>query len=427
MKFDSKDNIYVSYSDTLLPLFEGKCKLIKSTDNGETWIDLTGNLPFSFKFFDIAYEDVDVIYATSIYSDKLCYSIDRGANWEVVVTDIINFGVGSSVEIFAIALNGFLFMKVYDEQYQKPQALLRSENGGRTWIKIISEIENLYVRGLTFGKNGEVLVATTATSVDRKDNLFFSQNYGDSFQLVRTNIRQIYCNFTLFHITNEFLYFTDGTGINRSSDKGTNWEFISEGLYFRSPKTILSNSKGELFIAHEYGISKSDDKGETWYDAFTNIKDYDEISFMTINNQDRLYYVNYLDMIYYSAEPTPVESLSDGDNYKDAVISPNPASDFINITVGTRHAESLQPGIDRRVNPTVDDAAYIRIYDIYGELVMTVGQTPPSDQTNLTHEQDNPTLALSLQKGGIRIDVSGLAPGVYFVQVSCVTVNFIKL
>ncbi|MDQ1266215.1 MAG: hypothetical protein QG635_1367, partial [Bacteroidota bacterium] len=48
-------------------------------------------------------------------------------------------------------------------------------------------------------------------------------------------------------------------------------------------------------------------------------------------------------------------------------------------------------------------------------LVIKVGQTSPSDQTNLTLAQDNPTPTLS-EVEGVRIDVSSFAPGVYFVQ-----------
>ena len=80
------------------------------------------------------------------------------------------------------------------------------------------------------------------------------------------------------------------------------------------------------------------------------------------------------------------------------IISPNPATDFIEISVGVRHAEPLQ--------------SEVRIYNVFGQV-----QTTPS-------LRDTPPW-----KGGekVRIDVSGLLPGMYFVRVGVQSYKFIKL
>jgi hypothetical protein len=78
-------------------------------------------------------------------------------------------------------------------------------------------------------------------------------------------------------------------------------------------------------------------------------------------------------------------------------VSPNPASDFIEISVGTRRAVSEQSDV--------------RIYNVFGQPVSTPvcsADTPASG-------------------GGQRIDVSGLAPGMYFVRMGEKVNKFIKM
>jgi hypothetical protein len=77
-------------------------------------------------------------------------------------------------------------------------------------------------------------------------------------------------------------------------------------------------------------------------------------------------------------------------------ISPNPASDFIEINVGVNSRSSLQSDV--------------RIYDVFGQILSTPvcsADTPAS--------------------GGYRIDVSGLSPGMYFVRIGDKVQKFVKL
>jgi hypothetical protein len=88
---------------------------------------------------------------------------------------------------------------------------------------------------------------------------------------------------------------------------------------------------------------------------------------------------------------TDVEEISDEQKFE---ISPNPASDYIEIIVGNTHAYSLPEDL--------------KIYNSLGECVM------------------NLTPALSEGVGFIRIDVSQLPTGVYFVKTATTISSFIK-
>ena len=74
-------------------------------------------------------------------------------------------------------------------------------------------------------------------------------------------------------------------------------------------------------------------------------------------------------------------------------ISPNPAEDFIEIFVGSRHASTNTD---------------IRIFNIFGEIVKNPTQTLPEGES-------------------LRIDVSGLPSGMYFVRVGEKVGKFVKI
>ncbi len=79
----------------------------------------------------------------------------------------------------------------------------------------------------------------------------------------------------------------------------------------------------------------------------------------------------------------------------DFSLSPNPAADFIEISVGSRHALTNTD---------------IRIFNVFGEMVST---SVCSADTSAS--------------GGHRIDVSGLPSGVYFVRVGDKVSKFVKI
>jgi hypothetical protein len=75
----------------------------------------------------------------------------------------------------------------------------------------------------------------------------------------------------------------------------------------------------------------------------------------------------------------------------DFTISPNPASDFIEISVGANGRSPLQ--------------SVVKIYNVFGQNVMTVGAI---------HELPQ------------RVDISGLSPGMYFVRIGDRVGKFVK-
>ena len=82
------------------------------------------------------------------------------------------------------------------------------------------------------------------------------------------------------------------------------------------------------------------------------------------------------------------------EHHSDFIVVPNPAKDFIEISVGVRHAEPLQ--------------SEVRIYDVFGQIV-------------------NITPALSILGEGVKIDISTLEPGMYFVRIGDRISKYVKI
>jgi PKD repeat protein len=87
-------------------------------------------------------------------------------------------------------------------------------------------------------------------------------------------------------------------------------------------------------------------------------------------------------------------------------ISPNPATDFIEI-----HNVAINPTIQRGAEErySVDDGSGIQIFDMLGVTV------------------SNPTPTLPASREGVRIDVSYLSTGIYFIKIGNKVEKFVKM
>jgi hypothetical protein len=95
------------------------------------------------------------------------------------------------------------------------------------------------------------------------------------------------------------------------------------------------------------------------------------------------------DVVYRNVKYTDVEEKPIPEHF----LTPNPATDYIEISVGANGRSPLQSDV--------------RIYDVFGQRV------------NLT-----PTL--SILGEGVRLDVSALVPGMYFVRMGDRLSKFVK-
>jgi hypothetical protein len=184
------------------------------------------------------------------------------------------------------------------------------------------------------------------------------------------------CDNSLY-IINQIYDSFDNWGMNflKSDDFGSTFQniktnFIPSSLFTIQDKLFVSARQGGLFY--------TSDKGATWIDKSQGIENVKVLGL--INLGEHLYIATnkgvYREKLTEFGLGVAEKELSNSD-----LISPNPASDYINVDLSFLQRQESE----------------IMIYNIFGEFVMTV--------------------ETGLRPVSTRIDVSALPAGVYFVKV----------
>jgi ligand-binding sensor domain-containing protein len=164
-------------------------------------------------------------------------------------------------------------------------------------------------------------------------------------------------------------------------------------FYFGAFRSIVIDKKNNIWVGTYTSLAKYDGKDfKAVYGPAENVvvdshnnkwfvtrDDYLVCDNLVVYNEDGLQGINGIEENFISKDETQM-------------IYPNPASDFIEISVGTQLAVSEQ--------------SVIRIFNIYGQTVLSVG---------------------AIHELPLRINISGLAPGMYFVRIGDKVQKFIKL
>jgi hypothetical protein len=306
------------------------------------------------------------------------YSIteDDGLNWERVYIKQ-NYPL-SNVKFFpginiAVPLT-----------YSIPYQILFSKNNGITWetfsnIPISNMNMNLFVLNNRIycysAYRGMYSTSDMGTTWQEMNNGL--QNWDGKVFIVDYEI----CDNSLYIINQIYDSFDDwGMNFLKSDDFGSTFQIIKTNFIPSSLFTI----QYKLFVsARQGGLFYTSDKGATWIDKSQGIENVKVLGL--INLGEHLYIATnkgvYREKLTEFGLGVAEKELSNSD-----LISPNPASDYINVDLSFLQRQESE----------------IMIYNIFGECILTtpaLRATPP------------------YQGGDIRIDVSALPAGVYFVKV----------
>lgn len=272
---DSNDNILVSTEYGYL---------YRSTDKGNTWVNLNnGLLRISIVnvINSIAVNSMGYIYVATgsgqIYSSK-----DNGSSWFEVSGNGIRANyliINSKDEIFAVSCCGYEGSGVY-----------RSIDNGNSWTKPDSIIEYFSPSTMCLNSKGQLFAASTqgvfrsddsgetwikikddwitTLAIDSQDNLFIVNGYSDNKYLsVSVNdganwdkISSTNINYIITNSKGQLFAITSNTGVSRSPDKGKTWYQIGSGLTYPLVRCLATNSKGYIFAGT--GIFEKDVYGD---------------------------------------------------------------------------------------------------------------------------------------------------------------------
>jgi photosystem II stability/assembly factor-like uncharacterized protein len=346
--------------------------LFRTTDGGNTW----HKLPFPQRVNESNYSIIctknNYIFASS--DSTVQRSSDDGYTWVTVLSDSIR---NNSFSALTESESGRIYLAT--------NSLYYSDDNGDTWIKQYSFTTSITALAIYQDK---YIVACSFMQ-----EIFFSDDSGKSFKSLPIGVPEHYGSVSTFDKTgNVFINMNAWMGGDAtffSDDKCQTFKKITQ-LNYRlnflkvdSNNNIYTNDKNR-------GLIFSSDKGTTWKSLNNSLIQDKQIYDMCFVKNGA-----YLASIGYSVFKT--DYLMDVDDPKcisvsDLDISPNPASDFIEISVGANGPSPLQ--------------SEVKIYDIYGQNVLSV---------------------VAIHELPLQVNVSGLAPGMYFVRIGDRVGKFMKL
>jgi photosystem II stability/assembly factor-like uncharacterized protein len=361
---------------------EGKGGVAFSTNMGRQWTPLTDNGLINRPVTSVAVDftspaDKRRIFA-AVWSNGVWRSEDGGKTWQrtsegLDCGDGTNSNNGPNTHVLKVSVHpdGTVFAlktKYLRDEYKikNDAGLWRSTNHGEDWEFISSNVpecppnpridlngEHSWADAITFyldpdDVNHIYVGAQNSNNGKPQGGLYETTDGG-------TTWKRIYQSYAIFDIAvkdNVFIIASSGEGILISEDNTATWTDCNFHFAHPTKITVIPDDSKLAFWVNTFGggLWKAEFKDETGID--------NEIS-----------------------------------NTREFRISPNPATDYINVIL----SEAKNPFLN------------VKIYDVLGNVVLTL------------------TPALSLKGEGVRIDVSGLAKGVYFVRVGGRMLKFVKI
>lgn len=255
--------------------------IFKSTDGGKTWQDLDSLSSRIVIGLAVSpnYEN-DSTIAVIDYVGQAHISYDKGQSWSSMrnglelpnFTKSLRTPIDDPRRFFDIA-----FSPNYAEDQTLFLGLLRdyivkSSDQGKHW-KIINlpNVPNTFVRGTFLAISPNISEDNTVYVATNAGTIYKSDNKGETFSIL-TNLKHRISALTISpnFLSDKTLYISTFDGIYRSSDRGENWEKITQeeslkdliwwGLAispnYQEDQTLIAGSSN--------GVFKTTDAGKTW-------------------------------------------------------------------------------------------------------------------------------------------------------------------
>ena len=224
--------------------------LFTSDNDGQSWADVTANLPIPMSFPMTSAENY--LYISGNYGEGIFYSNDNGLTWTVVNESWQN----AVASIYAVGVGKLLVQTSFtsaDNLSDDQDALYYTENNGNTWENVTNEITNTICLSMVVLGN-ELFTGTNATGI------FSTSDQGETWSHLGVNNAEIR---TMHAVGNTLLAADPFVGIKRSIDNGETWSYASQGLYNISTRGFTHIDEN-IFAANIDGVYVSADDGQNW-------------------------------------------------------------------------------------------------------------------------------------------------------------------
>lgn len=323
-----EDTIYVA----------GSLGLFKSTDNGDSWVDVA---PFTNKKQFMAIDCFEKRLVTRSEEEGFFYSDDGGRTW-----NLFNLPVGT--DICFIAKDNYYFASIVTDSYVPKLAI--STDYGNTWYINPTPIQGEKITSMNF--IGDTLLVGSVFG-----KFYFSDDFGitwvnRSSGIHGSLIKSICNNGRNVFILNDKMYHTTNLGITWKAITPVNWAVYKAAF--------LEIAKNRLFVggSQSMGINISDDYGITWkffnsgltYRNSVAINYNEKAVFICAQNPYGIFYYPFANMTFTSTSEEQSNILSNHTLFQNY---PNPFNPSTTISFNLPNAEFTS----------------LKVYDILGKQV----------------------------------------------------------
>ena len=234
----------------------------KSTDDGETWINLS------------AYNNSWITGLTKNYSGELFAAVepygvlkstDGGTSWVDICPGFFR------CHTILPDVMGYMYIAGRHE-------IKRSSDGGNSWVNAYDGIHSDYGESLYSTHSGDLYYSTLDAGI------FKSTNLGDSWKQIGFNNSGIY---DIAVDQEDNLFVTTSNKVYKSTDYGNSWTYSGNGM--ANPTEVIHYAKnGYLWTGCNWAIVHylyySSDKGQSWNDV-----QFGQVAYIDNNSADYLF------------------------------------------------------------------------------------------------------------------------------------------
>jgi len=276
--------ILTSSNSTSLP------RILRSNDNGNTWINSDNGLPNSiYTIPDIEKDTSDnlFVFIDGYPSSPLYKSNDNGNSWNLIPSNI-----GGQTKNFKIDFNNNIYAVLYEYSIHK---IMRSSDLGNNWSEIYrGPVVKLYVdfNNYLFGTIDYYNKLVSRDTGFVHFNLIYSTNGGDNW--TGAGIATLKANDLLW--INDSLFMATTNGLRKSFSLDNDWtSCFSYSDKYVSVNDIVKLSNNDLsLIGTNNGIFKSENNFINW----ESVHPLSETKLLKKDNIGNIYAVSKF--LYYS-------------------------------------------------------------------------------------------------------------------------------